>query len=97
MQQQRIAKTTVSTLIPAYWDQDAADEDSKRILAAEILRKLGFVSKYVHSIMVCRQISILRACVTAIGKAVTVEDVNTAGKRRTQTLSTHTTISSMPS
>ena len=63
----------------------------------EILRKLGFVSKYVHSIMVCRQISILRACATAIGKAVTVEDVNTAGKRWTQTLSTHTTISSMPS
>jgi hypothetical protein len=32
-----------------------------------------------------------------VSKAVTVEDVNTAGKRRTQTLSTHTTISSMPS
>jgi hypothetical protein len=50
------------------------------------------LSMYVHAIMACRQISILRARATAIGKALSVEDVNTTGKRRTQTLSTRTTI-----
>ena len=35
------------------------------------------LSTYVHAIMACRQISILRARATAIGKALSVEDVNT--------------------
>ena len=52
---------------------------------------------YIHAIMVCRQINILRARATAIGKALSVEDVSTTGKRRTQTLSTRTTIPPIPS
>jgi hypothetical protein len=61
--------------IPAYRDQDAADEDST--LLKTNLSCLGFVSMYIHAIMACCQISILRARATATRKAVIVED-NTA-------------------